>query len=64
MVSEWLSGQSLAERVETGGPLAAWEAVELALALTRGVAAAHERGVLHRDVKARRHRSCRHQPRL
>lgn len=51
MVSEWLSGQSLAERVEKGGPLEAWEAVELALALTRGVAAAHEHGVLHRDVK-------------
>ncbi len=49
-VSELLSGQTLRERLE-GGPLPVRKALELTAQAARGLAAAHERGVVHRDLK-------------
>lgn len=48
IVSEFIRGESL-DTVETPLP---WKRVlELAIGLSRGLAAAHRRGVLHRDIK-------------
>jgi serine/threonine protein kinase/formylglycine-generating enzyme required for sulfatase activity len=48
LVSEYLHGRTL-DRLDRPMP---WRAVlDIALDLTRGLAAAHRRGVLHRDVK-------------
>ncbi len=48
LVSEYVRGQSL-ERLSK--PLPWKHVVEIGLGLSRGLAAAHQRGVLHRDVK-------------
>jgi serine/threonine protein kinase/formylglycine-generating enzyme required for sulfatase activity len=48
LVSEYVRGRSL-DRIER--PVAPALALSLALDLARGLAAAHRRGVLHRDVK-------------
>ncbi len=43
-------GESLQQKIERG-PLEVAEAVELALQVARGLAKAHEVGVIHRDIK-------------
>jgi tetratricopeptide (TPR) repeat protein len=43
-------GQTLAERLRSG-PVTTREAVQIAAAVAGGLAAAHERGIVHRDVK-------------
>jgi len=48
LVSEYVRGRAL-DRLER--PLPWRQVLEIALDLTRGLAAAHRRGVLHRDVK-------------
>ncbi len=50
IVSELLEGQTLRQRLEEG-PLPARRAVEFALQVAQGLAAAHEKSVVHRDVK-------------
>ena len=45
------SGGSLAERLETRGPLPVGEAVRFTLEVLSGLSAAHAQGVIHRDVK-------------
>ncbi|MFC9299391.1 serine/threonine-protein kinase, partial [Streptomyces sp. NPDC057010] len=51
IVMELVDGGSLAERLATAGPLAPAEAARIGLALLGALGAAHDRGVLHRDVK-------------
>jgi eukaryotic-like serine/threonine-protein kinase len=51
IVMELVRGQSLADRLREGGPLAADEAVAMSVAVLDGLGAAHERGLVHRDVK-------------
>ena len=48
---ELLSGQSLGALVRRGGPLPAARAVHLVTQVARALAEAHDRGIVHRDVK-------------
>ena len=48
IVSEFVRGRSLADLTK---PLAEARVFEIAVGLARGLAAAHRRGVLHRDIK-------------
>lgn len=48
IVSEFVKGQNL-DRMKL--PLPSAQVLELAIGLARGLAAAHRRGVLHRDIK-------------
>jgi serine/threonine-protein kinase len=51
IVMERLRGETLRRHIDFVGPLPPLEAVEIALQMLAGLAAAHEGGVLHRDVK-------------
>src|SRR5687768_12974619 len=50
VAQDLLPGGSLQDRLTRQGPLPVDEAVALAIKLARGVAHAHSRGVLHRDI--------------
>jgi serine/threonine protein kinase/Tol biopolymer transport system component len=47
---ELLEGESLRSKLE-GGALPQRRAIEIAIQIARGLAAAHEKGIVHRDVK-------------
>ena len=49
-VTELLDGETLADRL-AAGPLPTRRAVEIAAQVADGLAAAHEKGIFHRDVK-------------
>jgi serine/threonine protein kinase len=49
-VTELLEGETLAERLHAG-PLAPKRSVDIACQIADGLAAAHARGVIHRDIK-------------
>ncbi|SFK97683.1 Serine/threonine protein kinase [Streptosporangium canum] len=51
IVMELIDGQSLAEHIETHGPLPVGKAAELATALLAALGAAHQAGIVHRDIK-------------
>ena len=48
---ELLAGGTLKDRVDVGGPMAPADAVDAVRQVIAGLAAAHEAGILHRDVK-------------
>jgi eukaryotic-like serine/threonine-protein kinase len=50
VVSELLEGESLRERLKSG-PLPLRKALDYGAQVARGLAAAHEKGICHRDVK-------------
>src|SRR5213594_3641482 len=50
IVSELLEGETLRERL-SGGALPARKAIDYALQIAHGLAAAHEKGIVHRDIK-------------
>src|SRR5262245_26535342 len=48
VVSELLEGQTLRERM-AGGTMPIRKSVEIAVQIAKGLAAAHEKGIVHRD---------------
>jgi Tol biopolymer transport system component len=50
LVSELLEGETLRESLD-GGPLPQRKAIEYGVQIAQGLASAHERGIVHRDVK-------------
>ena len=50
IVSELLQGETLRERLRSG-PLPVRKVIDYALQLSRGLAAAHDKGIVHRDLK-------------
>ena len=51
IVMDLVHGESLASRLERGDRLLPAEAAQLVLRLARGLAVAHDQGLIHRDVK-------------
>jgi serine/threonine-protein kinase len=51
IVFEYVDGENLKELLGRTGPLPVRQAVEIALETARGLAFAHEHGLVHRDVK-------------
>src|SRR5687767_7414187 len=50
-VTELLDGMTLRERIEDQGAFSLRETLELGAQIARGLAAAHEKGIVHRDIK-------------
>ncbi len=48
---EWLDGETLADRLDLRGPLSVLQAVEVIMAVTRALCAAHEQNIWHLDIK-------------
>jgi serine/threonine protein kinase len=51
LAMELLEGQSLEQRLESGGPIPVPEALRIARETAEGLAAAHAQGLIHRDIK-------------
>jgi serine/threonine-protein kinase len=51
LVMELLEGESLAARIDRGGPMPPAEAARVVAAVAEALEAAHQAGVVHRDVK-------------
>jgi eukaryotic-like serine/threonine-protein kinase len=51
IVFEHVKGETLKERIQRAGRLPVTEAVAYAIEIARALGAAHERGIVHRDVK-------------
>ena len=53
LVMELVEGETLADLLSSRGPFPLEELLDIALALTRALEAAHARGIVHRDLKPR-----------
>src|SRR5262249_58468768 len=51
LVMQFVSGLSLQERLERGGPLELQEILRIGMQTASGLAAAHAQGLIHRDIK-------------
>ena len=51
LVMPYIKGQSLQKRIDRHGPLSTAEVLRIAMQTARGLAAAHEQGLVHRDIK-------------
>ena len=50
--TEYVRGETLAEEIARRGPVSAQEAARIGIEICRALAAVHDAGLLHRDVKA------------
>src|SRR5207253_7441817 len=50
IVCEFLDGETLRDRLDLG-PVPARKAIDYTIQICRGLSAAHEKGILHRDLK-------------
>jgi tRNA A-37 threonylcarbamoyl transferase component Bud32 len=51
IVFEYVHGESLKQAIQRSGPAPVERALELGIQIARGLHSAHERGLIHRDVK-------------
>lgn len=51
LVMPYVKGKSLQKRIDRDGPLAIEEILRIAMQTARGLAAAHDQGLVHRDIK-------------
>jgi hypothetical protein len=51
LVMEYISGESLQQRLDRSGPLQLREILRIGLQTANGLAAAHAQGLVHRDIK-------------
>jgi eukaryotic-like serine/threonine-protein kinase len=51
LAMEYLAGGSLAERMKNDGPIEPAESLDIFCQVARGLAAAHEKAIIHRDMK-------------
>lgn len=51
IVMEYINGVELKEKIETN-PLSVSEAIKVGIQLAKGLQAAHEKGIIHRDIKS------------
>jgi len=51
IVTELVEGETLADRLGRDGPMPPAESIAVAVDIARALAAAHERGLIHRDIK-------------
>ncbi|HEX3528576.1 MAG TPA: protein kinase [Thermoanaerobaculia bacterium] len=51
IVMEYVEGETLCDRIAAAGPLPVREALRLAREIAEGLAAAHSKGFIHRDLK-------------
>lgn len=51
LVMEYVAGPTLQQRLDATGPLPLRELLVVGAQIARGLAAAHERGLIHRDIK-------------
>ena len=53
IVMELLQGETLSKRIRRGAPLPGGEVIDLTAQIAAALAAAHERGIVHRDLFAK-----------
>ena len=51
LVMPYIKGESLQQRIERTAPLSLENTLEISLQIARGLAAAHDQGLVHRDIK-------------
>ena len=51
LVMEYVNGESLQQKINAEGPLELKEILRIGMQIAAGLAAAHEQGLIHRDVK-------------
>lgn len=51
LVMPYVKGESLQQRIDHSAPLEVEHTIEIAMQIARGLAAAHDQGLIHRDIK-------------
>jgi len=51
LVMQYVSGESLQSRVDRTGPMSVEQILRIGVQAARGLAAAHQQGIVHRDIK-------------